>query len=191
MSDNSDISDFESTIEDDIEEKSNSSRSSKKSSDEDEDDDPEMVDSVRASTSRNKSFQRKSRNDVDGARITRKVRYVYPPKPGEKDERISPRFMTPFELAALIGERAEMISRGGKIHPKYANYPTVDLIKISALEIEDSTIPFPLMLKRPIDNPTHPTLVEIFKVRELLTPNQRLTNHIDKYTPVSNWRVFD
>jgi DNA-directed RNA polymerase subunit K/omega len=99
--------------------------------------------------------------------------------------------MTPFELAALIGERAEMISRGAKIHPKYAGYPTVDLIKIATLEIEDPTIPFPLMLKRPIDHPTHPTIVEIFKVRELLTPSQRLTNHIVKYTPVSNWRVFD
>lgn len=189
MSDNSDISDFESTVEDDVEEKSHSSSSSSSSSDDNDEEDREMIDSVRASTSKNKSFQRKNKDE--GARITRRVRYVYPPGPGEKDERISPPRMAMFEYAKLVGKRADMISRGAKIHPKYANYPTVDLEKIARLEIEDTTIPFPLMLRRPIDNPTHPTLVEIFRVRELMTPSQRLTNHIQKYTPVSPWRVFD
>lgn len=192
MSDNSDISDFESTVDDLLDEEpsnSSSSSSSSSSSDESGTEDLEVTDSMKVSTTRNKSFQRKAKDD--GARITRKVKYVYSPKPGEKDERISPFRMTEFEYAALIGERTEMISRGAKIHPTYANYPTVDLERIARMELDDRTIPFPLMLKRPIDHPTHPTLVEIFNVREISLPDQRLTNYIEKYLPVNTWRVFE
>ncbi len=187
MSEGSDISEFESTIEDFDDEKSESSSSSSSSSSGEEE--REMMDSVKASTSKNKSYQRKNKDD--GARITRKIKYIYPPALGQRDERTSPPRMTPYEYASLVGKRADMISRGAKIHPKYANYPTVDLLKIARLELDDSSIPFPLMIKRPIDNPTHPTIVEIWKVRELSTPSQRLTNHIEKYIPENTWRVFD
>lgn len=188
MSDSSDVSSFETTVDDFEDTKSESESTS--TSEVSENDDQENIDSVKASTSKNKSFQRKSK--PEGARVTRKVRYVYPPKAGEKDERISLKIMmTPFEYAEIIGELTEKISQEKiKIHPKYADYPTVDLLKIAKMMIDDTSIDIPLMYKRPIDNPTNPTIVEIFKVRELMTPDQRLFNHIEKYMPKSDWRVF-
>lgn len=187
MSESSDVSSFESSDNNNNEEEMSISDTSSKN---EEDGDQEIIDSVKASTSRNKSFQKKNKDE--SSRLIKKVRYVYPPKPGEKDERISPKIMSPFEYAEIIGELTEKISQSKiKIHPKYFYFPTVDLLKIARMMIDDTSIDIPLMYKRPIDNPTNPTLVEIFKVRELLTPSQRLINHIEKYTPVSNWKVFE
>lgn len=147
------------------------------------------------SSSDKEAFMDSVRTSVPRSRKTKKyknkVRYVYAPMEGESDKRISPKTMTIYEYARMIGERAEMISKGGKIHPKYQNVDTVDLLKIAQMELDDRSIPFPLVFHRPIDNPTNAKIIEVFNPHEpgFFTHNYMLTKSIDKYTPDNAWRV--
>lgn len=172
MSEGSDVSSFES-----FESESEQSESSKSSSSESsEDENTPNINSVKTSVSKNKT-----------PRNSKKQKIIFPPGVGEKDERISPKRMNRYEFAALVGEFAEMISKGAKIHPKYSNVETMDLCEIARLHLEDRTIPFPILLKRPIDANT----IEVFNVREpgFTLPSEALTNHIEKYTPVNTRSV--
>lgn len=178
MSDADDASDFSDTFDiDDF--------SSEEPSDEEPEEDP-LADAEEEALRSAKSTPHR----VPTKKGERKIKIVGPPKDGSPDQRISPPRMTKYEYAALIGERAEMISKGARIHPKYAGVDTIDLIKIAQMELDDYSIPFPLMIRRPVDNPMFGKIVEVFKVRELTTPKQRLTKHIEKYTPENPWTLF-
>ena len=119
----------------------------------------------------------------------KRIKYITRPTDGSPDERISSRNMTVYEYAAIIGERAEMISKGSPIHPKYKDYVNFDFIEIAELELNDRDIPFPLLIHRPIDNPTYGKVFEVFSTRE---PDFRLPQDQLNYrrsTPVPRWRL--
>ena len=122
----------------------------------------------------------------------KKDKVLYPPKNAEDvDERISANKMSPFEYAALIGARAEMIAKGAKIHPKSAKVDTVDLIKIAEMELNDPDIPFPLMIERTVDHPMDGHIKEVFIPHEngYITPKALLVKDIEKYIPPNPWQI--
>ena len=182
MSALSDFSDDVTFISEDGEKTESESESEISDSD---NDNSGVLDSVKASIPRSK----RSRGAFGSKR---KIRYVYAPKEGEPDRRISPKRMTKYEYARVIGERAEMISKGARIHPKYENFDTVDLCKIAKLELDDRSIPFPLDIPRPMGNPANPVLYEVFNPHEpgFLMPHELLTNHVEKYIPKNAWKVL-
>lgn len=151
---------------------------------------------------RSGTVPKKARNSVRGSNITTPgvnipkqpktgKMIIYAPAPGEEDYRRSTRYMTPFEAARLIGERADMISRNEPIHPKYRNMPTSDLIIISKTELFDRDIPFPLRFRRPIDKPNfvEAKIIEVFNPREMILPNEADVAFIMDYLPQSSWTV--
>lgn len=123
---------------------------------------------------------------------SKKIKYIYAPSPGEKDKRISPKRMSKFEYTRLIGERAEMISKGSPIHPKYSDIKVFDLLEIARLELNDRSIPFPINIYRPIGDPINPKVIEVFNPHEpgFLSPVDLLSQYIDKYEFENSWRVI-
>lgn len=121
----------------------------------------------------------------------KRIKIIYPPGPGEKDERTSPKRMTLYEYTNLIGERAEQIGKGVPVHPKYRG-SSVDLLKLAQMELEDRSIPFPLLIKRPIGNPTIPVRFEIFDPREpnFLMPHELLVDKVERLFPSTNYKVY-
>lgn len=96
----------------------------------------------------------------------KKIKYIFAPKNGEKDQRISPKYINKFEYTRLIGERAEMIGNGSPVHPKYQNHPNKDPLEVAKLELDDLDIPFPLNIYRKVDNPSCGNIVEVFNPHE-------------------------
>lgn len=177
MSDISDFTESDQTISD-IEELLSLKSEEKEGSSEDEDSDYQPIDSIKSRETRKKDSRKR-------------VRYITAPKPGNPDLRISTRNMTKLEYAKLIGKRADMISRGSPVHPKYQKVNTSDLLEIARRELEDLDIPFPILIYRPIDNPTTPMVFEVFNVRELTLPSEALTQYIDKYRAPNSWNVTE
>lgn len=121
---------------------------------------------------------------------TEKKTYIRQPLDGEMDMRKSLKIMTQFEYAKLIGFLAEFFSNNNPLHPKYENVETSDMLEIAKMHLDDTDIPIPCQIYRPIDNPTPDAKVwEVFNARELMLPQQILTQYIDKYLPKSEWTV--
>lgn len=118
--------------------------------------------------------------------------FIFAPKVGEIDKRISPKRMTTFEYASLIGHRADMISKGSPVHPKFQNSPEMDLLRISQMELDSRDIPFPLNIYRPIDNPSYGQVIEVFNPHEpgFYTPTERLTVGIEEFSVFNSWNIF-
>lgn len=121
-----------------------------------------------------------------------KKHYIYAPLSGQPDRRISPKKITNYEYCRLIGERAEQISKGAPVHPKYSSSGIHDLIKIAQMELDDRSIEFPLNVYRPIGNPMEPSVMEVFNPHEpnVYLPDELLVNHIEKYIPKNLWKLF-
>lgn len=178
MSDLSSISGFSSGFSEFFSEKDSSTE---KSSDHESEQDFGFLDSVKTS----------KKTPVRAKRGKDKVRYVYAPGPGEPELRISPKRMTTYEYAAIIGSRAEMISRGSPVHPLFQKSNEHDLLKIAEMELNNRDIPFPLNIYRPIDNPSFGSVIEVFNPHEsgFYTPTELLTIGIEEYRKLNLWRV--
>lgn len=122
---------------------------------------------------------------IDG----RKVKVFVRPELGEEDKRIPINRITNFEYTSLIGQRAIQIGEGIPVHPKYRG-KSHDLLELARMELDDTSIPFPFKIRRPVGNPTNPVRMEIFDVRELMLPEQLLVNRIDEYMPKTDYKVY-
>jgi DNA-directed RNA polymerase subunit K/omega len=84
-------------------------------------------------------------------------------------------FMTKYEYASLIGERATEIEHGARdIDPKIiARARELDItssLDVAEMELEDTTVNFPMTIYRDVG----PTAVEVWEARELFLPSQVL-----------------
>jgi DNA-directed RNA polymerase subunit K/omega len=119
--------------------------------------------------------------------------YIYAPGVGEIDRRISPKQISIYEYAALIGHRATMIAEGSPVHPMFQGSGIMDLLKIAELELNAREIPFPLNIYRPIDNPTSGSVIEVFNPHEpgFSTPTERLSLEIESISRKNDWNIFN
>ena len=174
-----------------VSEKSDNSVKSVKTDDSDDDDGTSgafgFLDSVKTITTSKKKTPVKQKKSSKKEEV-----YIFAPKVGETDKRISPKRMTTYEYASLIGHRAEMISKGSPVHPKFQNSPEMDLLKISQMELDTRDIPFPLNIYRPIDNPSYGQVIEVFNPHEpgFFTPTERLTVGIEEFSSFNSWNIF-
>ena len=146
-----------------------------------------LVDSNKSVTTSKKKTPLKQKKSSKKEEI-----YFFAPKVGEQDKRISPKRMTTYEYAALVGHRAEMISKGSPVHPKFQGSPEMDLLKIAQMELDSRDIPFPLNIYRPVDNPSHGQIIEVFNPHEpgFFTPTERLTLGIEEFSIYNSWNIF-
>jgi DNA-directed RNA polymerase subunit K/omega len=178
-----------------VSEKSEDSVKSVKSDDSDDDDGAfggspafGFLDSTKTATTSKRKTPAKEKNKTS----KKEEIFIFAPKVGEIDKRISPKRMTTFEYASLIGHRADMISKGSPVHPKFQNSPEMDLLKISQMELDSRDIPFPLNIYRPIDNPSYGQVIEVFNPHEpgFYTPTERLTAGIEEFSVFNSWNIF-
>ena len=138
--------------------------------------DDEEKDEARIEEERDKEredFEDLAVHDTDAPR--KGIITIGPPAQGEEDRRKSIRSMTRFEYTRLIAQRAEMISKDDPpVHPKFNSnvVNTDDPITLAQLELDDTSIPFVLLLVRPIDQPLRGRIFEVFNVRELMLPDE-------------------
>lgn len=90
-------------------------------------------------------------------------------------------YMTKFEYAAIIGERATAIEAGAEdIDPRVARRAKAEgvdsALDIAEMELEMLEVDFPMTIQRRID----PNVYEIWNVRELLLPSQLICS---SYSP--------
>jgi DNA-directed RNA polymerase subunit K/omega len=119
------------------------------------------------------------------------ITIVRAPLPDQEDYRRSTREMTIYEYARLVGIRAKMISNNEPIHPKYRGMATSNLILIAQAELDDTDIPFPLKVVRPIGKPNfiEAKIYEEFNARELTLPQELMRANVEDYLPPMNWTV--
>lgn len=156
--------------------------------------DPDNV-SVRSGTFPKRTQDRDDERDFFGTKAEKKVKnaitIIRAPLPDQEDYRRSTREMTIYEYARLIGVRARMISNNEPIHLKYRDMPTSNLILIAQAELDDTDIPFPLKVVRPIGKPNfiEAKIYEEFNARELTLPHELMRANIENYLPPMNWTV--
>lgn len=96
------------------------------------------------------------------------------------DKRKTSIFMTKFEYARLIGERASQIENGEHVHKSIIDKnPGIDnALDLAELELNDKTVPFPIQIERPITTTHGIQLFEKWDVRELVLPREQINYNL-------------
>ncbi len=97
------------------------------------------------------------------------VKYV------SKEQRKTTKFMTIYEYARIIGERAVQIEANEPVHPSIIiNNPNVDnALDLAELEL-NSDVPFPIRIERPVYIIDNIQWYEPWDVRELILPKNQI-----------------
>jgi len=98
----------------------------------------------------------------------------------DDDKRKTLNFMTKFEYTRIIGERAFQIENGEHVHENIINNnPGIDnALDLAELELNDVSVPFPILIERPINIFNDNQIFEKWNVRELVLPKDQINYNL-------------